>query len=312
MMPKISRLMTNNDKAKLPKNLLFNIAGGGVIVLAGVLAVRSSFIQETMPLCEDRYARGVLFAFAKSSGTPLSTEEMQARLGGMDWGLTSNARIVLDASVAKGHVLEVDLPKASVRDQDGQTRSGMGFVWQPRQLAAANSICLSYSIWVPSNFKVGDGGILPGLASGVEIETVSEPAPQDGNAAKGDEKSTTKPFRIRAQWRRDGTIGVYQAPNLSSASVVTGDRNVAKLEPGRWTRIEQEAVLNTPGQANGKLRLWVDGKLVLDRGNVGYRNDEIQSFQSVSVGVHYAKGNVWGPAPADTKIKLSPLELRVK
>jgi hypothetical protein len=312
MTPKTGRQSTPTTKLKLPKNLLFNIAGGGVIVLAGVLAVRSSLTQDTMPLCEARYARGVLFAFAKNSGAPLSTEEMQARLGGMDWGLTSNARIVPDGSVAKGHVLEVELPKASARDQDGQTRSGMGFVWQPRQLATASSVCLSYSVWVPTDFKVGDGGVLPGLASEGEIETANKPAPRDGNAAEGEDKSATKPFRIRAQWRRDGTIGVYQAPNVGSPSVVSGDRHVAKLEPGRWTRIEQEAVLNVPGQANGKLRLWVDGKLAFDRGNIGYRKDEIQSFQSVSVGVHYAKGNVWGPAPADTRIKLSPLELRVK
>jgi len=308
MIPTKSSMFTPNAKAKLPKNFLFNLAGGGVIVLAGVLAVRSSFVKDTMPLCEARYSRGVLFSFAKSSGAPLSTEEMQARLAGMDWGLTSNARIVPDDAMPKGQVLEVGLPKASARDQDGQTRSGMGFVWQPRQLTTASSVCLSYSVWVPAEFKLGEGGFFPGLMSSHE----AEPAAADPGEGDSADKEATKPFRIRAQWRRDGTIGVFQAPNLSGSSVVSGDRSVAALGLGRWTRIEQEAVLNTPGQANGKLRLWVDGKLVFDRSNVGYRKDEIQSFQSVSVDVHYAKGNGWAPSPADARIKLSPLELRVK
>ena len=309
-MAKMTSKSASGAKAKLPKNLLFNIAGGGVVVLAGVLAFRSSFVKEAMPLCEARYARGVLFAYARSSGTPLTTEDMQANLGGMDWGLTSNARIIPDGSVAKGHVLEVDVPKASQRDQDGQTRSGMGFVWQPRQLTSASSICLSYSVWVPHDFKTGDGGVLPGLAS--EIETGKDAAPVDGKAEASEAASITKPFRVRAQWRRDGSIGIFQAPNMATASVISGDRDGSKLGLGRWTRIEQEIVLNTPGQANGKLRLWVDGKLTVDRGNVGYRKDEIQSMQLVSVDVHYAKGNAWAPSPADAKIRLSPLELRVK
>jgi hypothetical protein len=310
MNPKLGKMLTPNAKTKLPKNFLFNLAGGGVIVLAGVLAVRSSFVKEVMPLCEARYARGVLLAYAKSSGSPLTTEEMQARLGGLDWGLTANAKIVPEASVAKGHALEVDVPRASERDRDGQTRSGMGFVWQPRQLMTAASACLSYNVWVPAGFKPGDGGFLPGLAS--EIDAGPEADRREASAPAGDDKHEIRPFRIRAQWRPDGTIGVYQAPNIGPASVVSGDKGAAGLKPGRWTRIEQEAVLNTPGQANGKLRLWVDGQLVVDRGNVAYRKDEIQSFQLVSVDVHYAKGSSWASAPGDVKIKLSPLELRVK
>ena len=33
------------------------------------------------------------------------------------------------------------------------------------------------------------------------------------------------------------------------------------LPKGRWVRIEQELVLNTPGQADGIARLWLDGDL---------------------------------------------------
>ncbi len=44
------------------------------------------------------------------------------------------------------------------------------------------------------------------------------------------------------------------------------------LRPGRWTAIEQHVRLNTPGQSDGWLRVWVDGQLALDRRDLRLRD----------------------------------------
>ncbi len=309
-------MIVRQRKFELPKNFLFNLAGCSVIVLAGVLALRSTYVKEEIPLCEQRYGGGLLFSFANSAGEPFTPEDIQARLGGMDWGLTANARVVAEAGVAKGHALEVALRGASPRDANNQTRSGMGFVWQPRQLASAVSVCLSFSVWTPADFKTGEGGVLPGLSSDGDSTAEADPptttaAPSaDGTPAVAD--APVKPFSVRAQWRPDGGFALQQAQNIGGKSVAQIDGSKVALKPGHWTRIEQETVLNTPGKSNGILRMWVDGKLMLQRTNMGYRRSDLQSFQAVSVDTHYIKNGAWAAAPIDTRIRLSPLELRLQ
>ena len=309
-------MIVRQQKFEMPKNFLFNLAGCSVIVLAGVLAIRSSVVKDEVPLCEARYGGGLLFSFASSSGEPFTPEDIQARLGGMDWGLTANARVVAETGVAKGHALEVALRGASPRDANSQTRSGMGFIWQPRQLAAAASACLSYSVWTPTDFKTGEGGALPGLSSdGENTADTDQPAAAAAPSADGTPPAADaplKPFSVRAQWRKDGGFALQQAQNIGGKSVSQVDGPTLAFKPGQWTRIEQEAVLNTPGKSNGILRMWIDGKLTVERTNMGYRNSDLQSFQAVSVDTHYIKNGAWAAAPADTRMRLSPLELRLR
>ena len=46
----------------------------------------------------------------------------------------------------------------------------------------------------------------------------------------------------------------------------------ANLEPGKWHCIEEYCKINTPGEADGILRAWVNGALVLDKTDVCMRN----------------------------------------
>ena len=59
-------MIVKQRKLELPKNLLFNIGGVSIIALAGILAMRSSLVEEEIPLCEARYSGGVLFSNSKS------------------------------------------------------------------------------------------------------------------------------------------------------------------------------------------------------------------------------------------------------
>jgi hypothetical protein len=194
--------------------------------------------------------------------------------------------------------------------------------WMPRQLTAASAACLSYSVWVPDDFKDGDGGVLPGLASepGAEdIQPVAAPAapsatsPAENGTTEGEgAASKLKPFATRPVWRTGGQLALAIVPNLGPGGMLTLDPVKARLKPGRWTRIEQELVLNAPGQLNGILRMWVDGKIVWEQQGVGFRKDELQSLQAVIANVHNVRHGLWAPSPADTLMRISPLELRLR
>lgn len=292
-----------NNKANGNKTMLLNIGGGAFLVLGIILAVKPAFdVKPETPVCETRYSGGVLFSYSRDGKGPLATEDLQARLAGTDRGLIKNAAIVTDPSAPNGYALEVQL-KRSTGDEDDQARSGIGFTWVPRQLSLASAACLSYNVWIPEDFKLGDGGTLPGLVS--EQATATEPAAQS-------DPSQLKPFAVRAQWRNDGSLMVQNTPNVGPQGMVVLDPQKGGLRRGKWVRIEQEAELNTPNRLDGKLRVWVDGKLMIEHFNIGYRRDENQSFQAIVGDIHHVRHGGWAPAPSESKLRISPLELRLR
>lgn len=294
---------------------LLNVGGAAISLLGVFLVVQSSFTSKPdTPLCETRYTNGSLFSYTRQGAGPLSVEDLQSRLGGTDRGLLKNSKIVPDDKVPFGHALEIQL-KRSAQEEDEQTRSGIGFTWAPRQLVSATAACLSYSVWTPPDFKMGDGGVLPGFVSDMtNADEALRPQPVAATPAAGDAGGQVKLplFSTRPQWRSDGTLMLWQIVNIGGSTGVALEPTKAALKPGQWMRIEEEAILNTPGRADGVLRAWVNGKLVLERFDIGFRKDEVQSFQAVVGDVHHLRHGQWAPAPADAKIRLSPLELRIR
>ncbi len=311
-------MVSARKKSQDRKQMLFNIGGGGMLVLGLVLAVKSSYTPKPeTPLCETRYSGGVLFSYTRKGADPLSPEDLQARLAGTDRGLVKNAKIVADAAVPQGYAMEVQLRRSN-GEEDDQSRSGIGFLWVPRQLPLATSACLSYSVWIPEGFKLGDGGILPGLVS--DAQGMEDAAPA-GNASAADANSSSggapalgkfPPFSLRPQWRGDGSLLLQPVVNIGQMAGILLDPAKASLKPGQWSRIEEEVVLNTPGLNNGILRAWVNGRLVVEAFNVGFRRDENQSFQAVVGDIHHIRHGGWAPAPAESRLRISPLELRLK
>ena len=59
------------------------------------------------------------------------------------------------------------------------------------------------------------------------------------------------------------------------------------LENNRWYAIEQYVKLNTPGRNDGVFRAWVDGRSVLERTKVRYRNTPDLKIESIWLNVYY-------------------------
>nr|KAG5688846.1 hypothetical protein BaRGS_004523 [Batillaria attramentaria] len=49
-----------------------------------------------------------------------------------------------------------------------------------------------------------------------------------------------------------------------------------RFKAGVWQNVAQRVELNTPGQTNGKLKVWYNGHLVLERNDINFRNKDLQ------------------------------------
>ena len=95
-------------------------------------------------------------------------------------------------------------------------------------------------------------------------------------------------------------IGSYvyhtdQADFTGDSWIWTHDRR-GLLEKNRWYSIEQHVKLNTPGQADGIIRGWVDGQLAFERTNIRFRLVDSLKIEKIWM-------NVWhgglSPSPYD-------------
>ena len=290
-------IVKQHKNFKMPSSTLYGIAGG-VFGLATIgFMLQAQFAPDTYPSCSERYAQAGMFALERSSGSFLGPAELQSKLAGREWGVLHNVAIKSDSPPQANVAMTVKFkPGGKINKETRRAPSGVGFKWRPGYLRSASAACLSYSVRLPKNFKFTRGGTLPGLYG------ASQTASPDTAAA----------FSTRMRWLRGGKIGVQPImPNDRDGRLLTLGENWLKLPREQWVQIEQEIVLNTPGQRNGTLRLWVDGRLYLNLGKLGFRREPGTGFSGVIADTHYATSDMaWAPAPTATEVKLSPLIVR--
>jgi hypothetical protein len=206
---------------------------------------------------------------ALASG-PLATERLKEHspvpvlwAGGLaKGGEAGRFRIV--ESAGHGRALEVLYPRGGVGPQ--QT----GGQWLA-QLPPRDSYELEYRVRFDARFDWRRGGKLPGLAGGS--------VPVGGNFDPDG-------FSSRYMWRDNGQLVVYLywAGQASAARERGRQYGVdlacgVTLERGRDYRLRQRVTLNTPGQADGVLEVWVDGRPVLKRTDLLFRDAPAKRWQ---------------------------------
>ena len=128
--------------------------------------------------------------------------------------------------------LEVKL--ATVPDANGPCPSranGVYFRWRPPGMASASAACLSYAL-------AARGLRLCRRRSAARPFRRPPPAASDPNAASGFGRASMAQRRRRPRRGRD----------RRAATSAPSARVAFRLRPGRWIRVEQEIVLNTPGK----------------------------------------------------------------
>jgi hypothetical protein len=253
-------------------SILFNLSGVGVLLTVAGYAIYSYVTTPEVVRCTARYPSGQQLALNGLHGIPLSPGELQGRSGSREWGLLKNAKITNNHGGHAGSVMEVTL--ASTDNEEKIHQNGVGYVWPLSEITKVQSACLSYSVLVPASFAFKEYGWLPGLFGAADANQIDEPLhPEDA-------------FAARMGWASQGEVGVdLRSP---AGNYWNGGDRVHKWPTGKWVGIEQEVQLNAPGQENGELRVWIDGKLTLNKSNLVFRKTAGQGLTGVIADVAYA------------------------
>jgi hypothetical protein len=266
--------------------LYVNIIGGLCALGIGAYAVRSQFEERGPPRCSSSYPPSMQISLETPTGRPLSAIELQSRAGARERGVYENAKVVSEVGAPTGNVLEVRF--------GGGAGGGIRSEWTASGLASAHAACLAYSVWLPEGFAFAGPGLLPGLYGGRKPEVEGGDGERDG-------------FATRIVWHETGAGElIAQWPGPRDRRGVNAGAGFT-FSPGQWLRIEQEVVLNSPGNADGALRLWVDGRIVAERGDVTFGAEQPLSIAGVAGDIGYLSGG-----GNDGVVRLSPFEVSWK
>jgi hypothetical protein len=269
-------------------HLLFNTVGAllGIFVVGYV--IYSFFQSISEPPCSAQYPAPIRFSL-KSGDALLTPAQLEARAGPHARGVLENAKVVADGAVPTGEALEITLRDATTGQQNNaKPIAGVEFEWLPPSIAGATSACLSYDVWLPEGFDFADGGLLPGI--------FGQPAPGSPPGKGG--------FAALLDWAKSG-MGNLHPPSDDPGQHRSSPASGFPLHPGRWIKLEQELVLNTPGTADGRVRLWADGKLVSEQFDRTFRSDANKTgIAGVKAHISYTRA-----AAKPGTLRLSPFEM---
>lgn len=151
----------------------------------------------------------------------------------------------------------------------------------------------------PSWLRASEGGKLPGLAG-----TYGKVGwggrgwdGQKGWSARGG-YSTPLPPGHPAHGKTALSSYVYhsQATAYGDGMGWIGSGFIGLIEPNRWYCLEQRVRLNTPGQDDGLLQAWIDGRPVLDRQGLRFRDVDAVRIEEVWMNFFHGGTRL---APAD-------------
>jgi hypothetical protein len=163
-------------------------------------------------------------------------------------------------------------------------------------MEGATAACLSYRLWLPEDFEFGGAGILPGHYGDTQADASAAPDNKTG-------------FAARVMWREEGAGEV----NADISGVADGRAIAAGsfvLPRGQWVGLEEEVVLNAPDANDGILRLWIDGKLKIERLDMAWRNADAVTVAGVIADVSYGGLDSHAVAPKATALRLTPPEMQ--
>jgi len=172
-------------------------------------------------------------------GRPLRPEWIEKHFGPLQWSHLEGRAIFVPA--ADGAALRVDYPAGGYRSKTSSAQ----FV---TDLPPAGEGFLRYRVRFSADFPFRKGGKLPGLAGGGSRFTGGRKPDAGGG------------WSARYMWRRRGELELYlYHPDMPGE---WGHRHPLGLraEPGRWYELAQHVVVNDPGEANGVIDVWVDGR----------------------------------------------------
>ena len=193
-----------------------------------------------------------------------SDNDLKEALGVKFCNGCDEGRVYVTNTPDRGKVLDIRYPRGQVKPSNSGMQTRITFPGDQ----SYEELYLSYWVYFPEDFEFRAGGKLPGLMCNTQ------------------ERNMT----LRLMWRYDGLVEFYVHYNPNPARPdYQASINWSLLDPyeepngnpqpdqvkfqrGKWNHIEMYYKLNTPGQNDGIMRGWLDGKLAVDiRDNGNFR-----------------------------------------
>jgi hypothetical protein len=269
-------------------------SGGRLYPPSPVVAAAPEPAPTSTPSATPRPKRA---AAARVSAAAAAGTLLQNDLGALGAGLSfvnrgsfglDRARVLpLDAGL--GPVVRVLYPARSASnlaaDTDG-TAYGGAQAYLPLRSGPTDELHLRYYVRFQPGFNFVKGGKLPGLYGGTVTSGRRIPNGSDG-------------FSTRYMWRAGGAGEVYAYLPSSVAHGTSLGRGSWRFVPGRWTSIEQAVQLNTPGQANGSVTVWVNGRQVFQQTGMVYRTSDGLKIDGLFFSTFFGGGDASWASPTD-------------
>jgi hypothetical protein len=208
------------------------------------------------------------------------------------------SRLVTEDSVpGGGKAMEIRYPRgfpggsAPARIFRHPRYDGNGLAWSPSD----NSGFLYAGLY----FKLSPGYTLNG--------NVGQKLVYANSGAKGNTALNHIPLNLRTAEGRPGLYPAYEPQHPFGLYQVAADR-ANNVNDGRWHLLEVQQEPNIPGTKNGRIRIFIDGRLAGSWNNaLLFDKGQTPSLNSLSLNPIYGGGS--NPVPADQQLLLGPLRL---
>lgn len=156
--------------------------------------------------------------------------------------------------------------------------------WKPSLGNKFKKLYYGYRFKFPKGFRFVRGGKLPGIGGGISNTNGNIPNGADG-------------WSVRMMWDKKGKLVQYVYHPDQPGKYGEGiPFDMQPLELGKWHTVQTMVLLNQAGQHNGAIKTWLDGKLVLNKQKMRFRNTnklEIDHFLFASF--FGGSGPYWAP-----------------
>lgn len=201
-------------------------------------------------------------------------------------GLDEGRATIVDGGEAySGKSLRITYKGNAYGPSDGGVQFGYTF-------GKSDEMNLEYRLKFASGFEFVKGGKLPGLCGGN--------CPSGGEDANNG-WSARYMWRVRTIGGQDRTLGeVYlyhpDKPGDYGDDIYFDNRQF-EFQSGRWYQLRQYIKMNTPGEYDGVLRVWVDGEQVISKTGLRFRLSGDVGIDHLSFTTFFGGGDgSWAPS----------------
>ncbi len=198
-----------------------------------------------------------------------------------DWGMGLNLVSVVTGNKAyHGKALQINFLKGV----SGCNHPKRCVNWKPLLDREFTTLYYGYRFKLSANFPFVLGGKLPGIGGGTSNTNGKIPTGKDG-------------WSVRMMWQKDGTLTQYvYHPDQPSKFGDSMPFDMQALSLNKWHTLQTKVSLNQAGKKNGSITTWLDGKIVLNRRNLRFRNGNNLKINRLLFASFYGgQGAEWAP-----------------